>query len=172
MPQSVTPRGVPPYLAPLAWYAGAEAALRPNTCVLPDGIVLRVPVEGGRKVLERLGPGQVMVSGHGRWQAEHLGAVNALWSRTAYYDHLRPRLEEAYAGAVGRPLAELCLRLHTIQMELLGVPGTQAAFEALRQSDPALAAGLRSDTLRRCPCTDGPLLGLLMHLGPDAIFLL
>ncbi|MDE5795581.1 MAG: hypothetical protein K2H75_00565, partial [Muribaculaceae bacterium] len=121
-----------PYMATQQWYAEwlhrrlqgdseAEARvtassgcqLRPRDfthCVLPSPsgeIRLSVAVEGGSGILKRLCPEEVCMSGHGRWPSVHLGALNALYGRAAYFDHLYDSLTAAYNDVEGNPLYKL-----------------------------------------------------------------
>lgn len=185
-----------PYLATQQWYAewlcrrlqGIDEAVARSAasvacglrrrdftrCTLPSAageIRLSVAVDGGSGMLKRLPPEAVQMSGHGRWPSVHLGALNSLYSRTPYFEHLHDSLTVAYADVEGRPLSGLCDCLHNIQIALLLPDGLLHSFAELSPE------GL--DRLRAV-CFDYaglyrpgvPFIDLLMHCGPDAIFVL
>ena len=62
--------------------------------LLPDTI-LTIPVEGGAAILKRRNACPIL-SEHGKWRREHLGAIRTIYGRTPYFIHLMPRLEEIY----------------------------------------------------------------------------
>ena len=185
-----------PYLATQQWYAewlhrrlqgNSEAAaraaassacqLRPRDfthCVLPSPsgeIRLSVAVEGGSGILKRLPPEDVRMSGHGRWPSVHLGAFNALYGRTAYFDHLYDSLTAAYNDVEGNPLYELCECLHGLQTALFLPADTLRSFAMLSHAEYLRLQDICSEYARVYrPCV--PLLDLLMRYGPDAIFVL
>ena len=95
----------------------------------PQGPVrLTVPVDGGAGVLKRMGGGDGMLlpspllSDHGKWRREHLGAWNAAYGRTPYFPHLFPELESVYNSSEGESLAGFSLRLHRVAMRWRGSP--------------------------------------------------
>lgn len=125
----VTPFGMTP-----VWYAcyaealsagrtrGAAAEIASRTCGtqgkgfarcrLHTGI-LGIPVEGGSGVLKRMGADPV-ISGHGKWRREHLGAWNAAYGRTPFYVELMPEIEAIYSEPEGMRLEEFNQRLLSI----------------------------------------------------------
>lgn len=60
-----------------------------------EGGMLGVPVEGGAQVLKRYGA-EPLLSEHGKWRREHLGAWQAAYGRTPYFIHLMPEIEAVY----------------------------------------------------------------------------
>ncbi len=185
-----------PYLATQQWYAewlrlrlqgcgesearaGASAAcgLRARDfthCELPSAeskIRLSVAVEGGGNVLKRLPPESVSLSGHGRWPSVHLGALNAVYGRSAYFDHLHDRLTAAYTDVEGRPLSALCDRLHDVQIALAIPQGMLQYLSALPSEQEAHLRNICADYAHAYRA-ELPFLDLLMHYGPDAIFVL
>lgn len=71
---------------------------------------LTVPVEGGASRLKRK-DANPLVSEHGKWRREHLGAINAAYGRTPYFIHLMPEIEEAYSDTEGLTLEQFNSRL-------------------------------------------------------------
>lgn len=78
--------------------------------------MLGVPVEGGASVLKRR-DADPLISSHGKWRSEHLGAWNAAYGRMPYYQHLIPELEDAYADALTLSLEEFNKRILQIAMD-------------------------------------------------------
>lgn len=180
-----------PYLAPVGWYAAWLHALL-RGCTEPEArrradrewpceaarrtigsrqkaMKLSVPLAGGAKAASHRAPGTQTVSAHGRWTHVHTGAMNALWARSPFYDHLRPALDAAYADCTGQPLGSLCERLHEVQTHMLGLPGILDSLRhALREGTPAITRTISEATVGTDP--DTPLLELLCARGPEAIF--
>ncbi len=71
---------------------------------------LTVPVEGGASVLKRRGADPVL-SEHGKWRREHLGAWNAAYGRTPFFPYLMPQIEEVYRRSEGMTLGEFTAAL-------------------------------------------------------------
>lgn len=96
-----------------------------------EGRRLTVPVEGGGSQLKRR-LASPMLSEHGKWQREHLGAWNAAYGRTPFYPHLMPMLEEVYAEADGSmPLEEFNSRLLLAAIDWLDYQDVAADRERL-----------------------------------------
>lgn len=63
-------------------------------------ILLSEAIEGGSSRLRRESAlPKVMLSDHGNWRHTHLGALNAAYGRTPYYQHFMPLLEPVYQSA-------------------------------------------------------------------------
>lgn len=105
------------YNAEIAKGAGRDEAIRRASRQYPcegkgrsrirlaSGITLTLPVEGGAKGLRTAGADPVL-SEHGKWRREHLGALLALYGRTAWYIHLIPRVEALYDKSCGMRLSQ------------------------------------------------------------------
>lgn len=91
-----------------------------------SGGTLTVPVSGGSGVLKRRGC-EPMLSEHGKWRREHLGAWNAAYGRTPYYAHLMPEIEGVYARSEGMTLEEFNSALLQVALGWLDI---EAAKEA------------------------------------------
>lgn len=75
-------------------------------------MLLSVAVEGGASKLKRTGSeGRVLLSLHGNWPHVHLGAIDAVYGRTPYYQHIIPGLREILDTLPGR-LKDLNNRMH------------------------------------------------------------
>ena len=73
-------------------------------CAISTG-TLTVPVAGGAGTLKRRGADPVL-SEHGKWRREHLGAWSAAYGRCAYHTHLMPEIETVYTASEGMTLGE------------------------------------------------------------------
>lgn len=65
---------------------------------------------GGASVLKRRGADPVL-SEHGKWRREHLGAWNAAYGRTPFFPYLMPQIEEVYRRSEGMTLGEFTAAL-------------------------------------------------------------
>ena len=114
--------------------AFARASIRPvreetSQFQEPQASTLTIPVEGGSSVLKRRGA-DPMLSDHGKWRREHLGAWNAAYGRTPWFDHLMPQLEQVYADSEGgMRLEEFNSRLLDVALSWIdmGAVGKQTA---------------------------------------------
>lgn len=88
-----------------------------------DNLTLTVPVEGGASVLKRRDANPIL-SEHGKWRREHLGAFDALYHRTPFYEHLMPEIEEVYVSSEGLTLEEFNSRLLEIALRWLDIGDT------------------------------------------------
>jgi len=105
-------------------------------CPISTG-VLTVPVEGGGSVLKRHDADPIL-SEHGKWRREHLGAWNAAYGRTPYYVHLMPEIEEVYMHSEGLRLEEFASRLLDVARDWLdsdaiGAPLPESVREEVRR---------------------------------------
>lgn len=73
-------------------------------------MMLTVPVMGGASILKRKDCNPI-VSEHGKWRKEHIGALHATYGRTPYFDHLIHEIEEVYNCPEGTLLEEFNSRL-------------------------------------------------------------
>lgn len=128
-------------------------------CVL-SRTVLSVPVEGGASVLKRRGANPIL-SEHGKWRREHLGAWNAIYGRTPYYAHLMPEIEAVYAGSEGKSLEKFNSELLDVA---LGWLDFRAANEAGNRLD-----GVKAEARARIE-ENLSVFDLLFRLGKQAVF--
>lgn len=63
-----------------------------------SSLTLTVPVEGGASTLKKP-EAEPLLSDHGKWRREHLGAFAAVYGRTPYFQHLMPEIAEIYDGS-------------------------------------------------------------------------
>lgn len=195
-----------PYLGSFAWYRlwtlaqlegatpreAAEAAtlgegLKPKdfTRTRVEGaggageVLLTVPVCGGASVAKRGLGANPEVSGHGRWEHVHAGALEAAYGRTPYAPHFLAGIKEAI---LRHPhlLADLNFQLHSLVITETGIERMIPRLASLReaggdnpQSRAALDLGSR---IRSRVEEEGKerlsLVGTLLRFGPDTLFAL
>ena len=185
-----------PYLAPACWYSvwledllgGASdrearrIANRRTGCVERGGcrqwsrtgiggvagVRLSVPICGGTSAAKRLSPEDALVSSHGDWPRQHLGALEALCGRTPYHSLLLPDLERIIRSAPGDTLARLGENIHSLILKILGFP---EALETLRSLPPDEREHLRriGEELRRGIDPGMTFWEWISRLGPSAL---
>lgn len=152
---------------------------------LRGDVRISIPVAGGASALKRHTPGSWILSPHGRWNAILAGALDALYGRTPYYPHLAPCLmtvvNDCYnRAAQGQQVraAELAVRTDRLCLRFMGLESSEetpagilSAMQALEARSPGLPGRLQQE-LAPAFDPDESIIGLLMHLGPQAIFAL
>lgn len=129
-------------------------------CQLPTG-TLTVPVAGGAGVLKHRGADPIL-SEHGKWRREHLGAWQAAYGRTAYFIHLMPEIEEIYASAAG-------MRLEEFNRLLLDTALRWLDFKALAKGESGLLELIKRER-EKDTRADLSIFDLLFRLGREAVF--
>lgn len=94
---------VTPFAASILWWRRSLSEGRPFAVtgkelartVLRGDRLLSVPVAGGAPVLKHAGVNPFL-SEHGKWRREHIGAWNAIYGRTPYFEHIFPGMEAIY----------------------------------------------------------------------------
>lgn len=84
------------------------------------GITLTIPVEGGAAVLKRR-DASPLLSGHGKWRREHIGAFNAIYGRTPYFEHLMPQIRKVYDESQGISLEQFNSKLLQVALHWLDI---------------------------------------------------
>jgi len=120
--------------------------------------LLSVAVEGGANRLRNPdAPAHAVISMHGNWPHTHLGAMEAIYGRTPYYQHIMPELRDILLTPT-ETLAELSSSLHKALSGFLPVPVREGHTTAL--ADRCLeVASLINPGLS--------ILDPLMRLGPE-----
>lgn len=178
---------VPPYAASLRWYgrwygcvldgmtdeeavacanreSGVEGKDFARTRVRSaEGVaVLSVAVEGGSAGLRRRGAEKrAKVSLHGRWPHVHLGALEASYGRSPYYQHIMPGLRGILDQTMaGDSLGALNRRVHGLLAGFLpkDVAATTVGAETIMRRAQEIASGLDPEL---------SLIDSLMQLGPE-----
>ena len=76
--------------------------------------VLSIPVAGGARALrDSRKIDEILLSDHGDWRRVHLGAIEAAYGRTPFFNHIFPDLKEVYAAPFFT-LREFNLAIHKI----------------------------------------------------------
>lgn len=132
-------------------------------------IRLSVPIEGGTSAVKRLSCERWRISDHGRWQATHLGALEAAYASAPYFAHLFPEISDAISKAFPGDFCNLTLRLHATVVRMLHAADTLPHLRMLLHDDAGLAAGLRRDNYAGSD-KDLSFLHVIFHKGPTAIF--
>lgn len=137
-----------------------------------EAVRLPLPVEGGASVLKRGRPEEWRVSLHGRWPAVHLGAIEAAYGATPFYQHVIPLLREEIAGvAAGDSFAGLTRRLHGVIAGVLDVERLLPALHRLQSESPDRLATLARE--KSCDAyADISVIDVIFKKGPEAIFTL
>ena len=191
---------IPPYLASLgayrawmrarlagasdaeAWRRVADGMSRAGRRCLPRTLVagahgqgpltLSVSISGGASVIKRGHPEEWGISMHGRWTAVHLGALDAAYSATPFYPHLR----DAFSALLrqvgeGDSFGSLTTALHRECSLLLDLEGIIPALRSvagesqgrLRKLAEEKSVGLH---------TDLAFLDVICRRGREAVFAL
>lgn len=108
-------------------------------------IILSIAIEGGAARLKQSSfiP-SAQLSDHGNWRHVHLGALEAAYGRSPYFQHLFPIISEVYSAPT-RSLADFNLSLHKAISGFLSIP-ERPLLHNPRQTDSDIAAYLYSDT--------------------------
>lgn len=131
-------------------------------CAISTG-TLTVPVAGGAGTLKRRGADPVL-SEHGKWRREHLGAWSAAYGRCAYHTHLMPEIETVYTASEGMTLGEFNWKILQTALEWIDTA-------ALREGDHALLERIRDERSGHV----SPQLSIfdaLFRLGRETLFVL
>ena len=156
----VTPFGVPArWLASYLQGAAPDIEGKQRARCLIKGGMLTVPVAGGASVLKRRGA-DPLLSDHGKWRREHLGAWQAAYGRTPYFEHLMPEIADVYAASVGMRLEEFNGRLLGIALRWLD-EGSGADIERLQGVREEICAKIQPEL---------SVFDALFRLGKAAVF--
>ncbi len=166
-----------PYAASAEWYAAAgnvPLSLRDLArCYIYSSQgrqCLSVPIEGGASAIKRRHPSEWMLSDHGNWRHVHIGALNAAYSRTPYFEHLSPFIFPLIENSSGR-LADLTLSIDKVLRDFIRLDNQRDALEKMVVEERSMYSQLREETLAeiRINCS---LLDAAFRIGPSAIFAL
>lgn len=139
---------------------------------LAGDIMLSVPIVGGNSILKRrdLRIDDVMISSHGDWQHKHLGAWQAVYGKTPYFQHLFPMLKEVYDNYSEGSLLDFNNALFRIAVDFLELDTIEESVKRLEKKNPELLDDLRRETLEKCD-KDLTIFDSLFRLGKEAVFL-
>ncbi len=172
-PLTATPAWVRAYMeAVAAGTPDAEAAATATRLFGPKGKefahcrirtrTLTVPVAGGGAALKRRGADPV-ISEHGKWRREHLGAWLAAYGRTPYYEHLMPAIARVYECPEGTRLEDFNSAMLRVALDWLD----PAALAPLAPRLEAVRADAQAKTDASLSIFD-----VIFRLGREAVFAL
>ena len=135
-------------------------------------MMLSIPVKGGASVLKRKGLTDAALSGHGRWQDVHLGALRASYGKTPYFIHLYPEIESIY-NTLGRGgLKEFNRAFHDLICRRLDID--KDMIEVLRTLPDTEKERIRriGEEKRAIIDMNHSILEVLFRLGKEGLFVL
>lgn len=127
---------------------------------------LTIPVTGGINAVKHGDPHSWRCADDKNWRHRHLGAINAAYGRTPFFQHLFPEIEAVIADTSVSSVEVLNARLY----------GAMEEFMQLRRLLPHFTAGDRgihrkvaAELLSAVPTAPQGVSSLhyLFHLGPD-----
>lgn len=116
-------------------------------CLIAGDLFLSVPIEGGAACLKskHVDISSLIISDHGRWRQEHLGAWNSVYGKTPFFDHLFPKIKRAYSEHSHGNLAEFNSNLFNIALRFLDLEKVMPDIRELYKSQPNRAEQLRAE---------------------------
>lgn len=107
-------------------------------CLISGDRLLSVPMEGGASLFKRknIDFEQFVISDHGRWRQEHLGAWNAVYGKTPFFPYIFPKIEEAYKNDSHGTLAEFNASLFDIFIKFLDLRSLETSLDILKKENP------------------------------------
>ena len=112
-----------------------------------------------------------MISDHGAWRREHLGAWNAVYGKTPFFPYLFPHLEEAYANHSHGSLAEFNEALWGIIKDFLNPDETLPAIREMAAANPERLKAIRNELATKVNLNYS-IFDAIFRLGKNAVFLL
>lgn len=135
-------------------------------------LTLSVPMAGGSSVLKRGRPEEWRLSMHGRWQAVHLGALEAAYGAMPFYSHVVPELKKSLEATYeGMPFGQLTDSIHRLILRTLDIEPLLPELARMRREDAARLQSLADEKNQGCH-TDFTILDVIFRKGPEGIFTL
>lgn len=165
-----------PYLASIAYY---EARLlggellpkkgRWNRCTLSPGEMLTIPVTGGIGMVKHGNPEEWHADDSRPWRHQHLGAINARYSRTPFYRHYATAILDTIADTGINSVAEINATIDRVMTDALGIDSFVKEIEYV---DAATCNRLIAYADHICAPVEPEIsmIAYLFRYGPDAIF--
>ncbi len=172
-----------PYMASLGWYAagitGREAVPergrwnRAYIDTAAGGGMLSVPVRGGTGALRHADPETLEVDDSRNWRHVHLGAINAAYSRTPYYQHFAPEVLATVGDRSLTRLADIAAGIDAAVRRHLHLDAVAAQIASADAATRLRLAGYAAQYEAEASADAMRLSALhyLFRYGPDAIFL-
>lgn len=109
--------------------------------------ILSIPVVGGSGRLKRsdINLDKIMISDHGRWRQEHLGAINAAYGKTPYFPYIFPELEKIYREKSNGSLGEFNRELFEFVYRFLDVDSIRKAIDEMNLINPQRLRQLKGE---------------------------
>ena len=105
-----------------------------------------------------------VLSEHGKWRREHIGAINAAYGRTPFYAHLIAEIDAVYAGSEGITLEDFNSRLTDVVFGWFDQGAlTSTGDERIEKVRKEISAKLNEDL---------SIFDALFRLGREAVFAL
>lgn len=169
-----------PYLPSLEWWMqrhnGSAAFSRRELmrCLIrsnqgDEPLRLSVPIAGGSSSIKRLNPEEWILSEHDRWNHRHIHALHTAYSRTPYFSHYFPALEEILLNPP-RKASGLCLLTDRCIRHALHYDSLRQEMDEFKKKHPKLVENTIND-LRPRISEKLSIVDALFRLGPDTIFL-
>ena len=184
----------PPYLPSLRWYSlwldalnnkakepvaieTASFSVGPRNyarAILNDfrggSQVISIPIEGGSRLLRNpLNLEDAVLSEHGNWRKNHLRALEALYGKSPFYDHLASALTEIYLDRSLVALKDFNVAIHRLLTRFLISNLRPGDFNLLLRN-PVIK--LRGKEMSVGMDMETSIIGPLMKYGPETILAL
>ncbi len=113
--------------------------------------MLSVPIVGGSARLRhaRHDFSLILISDHGRWRQEHLGAWNAIYGKTPFFPHIFPQMEKVYLEKSHSTLREFNESLFEIVTTFLSPEELMPDIRHLKNSKPVRYAEIKEEIERK-----------------------
>ena len=166
----------------LAGKSAVEAAVIADRCIdrrqmgrtLISGAngtqLLTIPVTGGASVWKRRNLNDVEISQHGNWQHTHLGAIEAAYARTPYFDTLFDALKPLYSKAEGS-LALFNAAILEVLISFINIETLSDGITRRRKCQDRILAEW-CDAGKKLYREEISVLDPLMRYGPDTLYIL
>ncbi len=148
------PSTIIPFAASAEWYAAWLAAIRTDLSLSAaiskasasigiagkdfartritgntGSLFLSIPIEGGGASLKKAsGISKAVMADHGNWRHMHLGALEAAYGRTPFYQHIIPALNEIYASPI-KLLSDFNSAIHDALCGFLGIGNPESVLD-------------------------------------------
>lgn len=185
-----------PFAASSEWYAAWWEALRKGvpltaaiaeasasiatkgkdfarTCISGNtgSLFLSIPIVGGAATLKKAkGISNAVLSDHGNWRHTHLGALEAVYGRAPFYQHLMPMLHDVYTSQI-RLLSDFNAAIHEVLCGFLGIGERDSLFD-YDAFAPQSAIALRGMELSGQINFRHSIIEAIMHHGRETILAL
>lgn len=152
-------------------YVGAKLSETIISAADGSDLALTVPLCGGARACRTTDPDSWIISDHGRWPRIHLGALNAAYSRTPYYDHYAPELASIIRKAPGNSFVDFSQELHQWAVKSIDIYNIADSLRLMMAESPTLILS-RAEAIAKHIMPHRSVCELIFKFGPEAIFLL